>query len=89
MKPIQFEQANSKMGPPDELVESQCGTVATFKTQIVGGSCDGLPLCVVAWRPDESDIHTLVKGGVVFVSVIGGLPPHFLTTDFHSATHPA
>ena len=35
--------------------------------------------CVrVAWKPDEIDLANLARGGTIWLSCWGGLPPHFL-----------
>ena len=32
----------------------------------------------VAWQPDEVDLARLAHGGTVWLTCIGGLPPHLL-----------
>lgn len=33
----------------------------------------------VAWQPGEDDLARLANGGTVWLTVLGGLPPHFLS----------
>jgi hypothetical protein len=36
-------------------------------------------ICVrVAWKPDEIDLAHLARGGTIWLSCWGGLPPHYL-----------
>lgn len=89
MIPTEFPESNIKFKPPPDLEESQCGVIPGFTGEVVGGSCDGCPLTVVAWRPTAEELEAINNGAPIFLSIIGGLPPHFLTTDFNLATHPA
>lgn len=89
MTPIYFPESNTIFGPPSDLEESQCMKIHAHVGQVRSGSVDGALQVVVAWQPDASDIAKIIAGNPIFLSCIGGLPPHFLTTDFHSATHPA
>ncbi len=81
MKPIRFEQSNATFRAPAELTENQCGTIDGYVGFVQGGSLDGSQQ-TVAWIPDSEDLKRLKAGKPVFLSVIGGLPPHFLTTSF-------
>lgn len=58
-------------------------------TEAKSGSVDGDKIVVVAWQPNEIDLERLRNGAPIFLSVLGGLPPHFLTTDFKEAVNPA
>lgn len=71
------------------MTEEQVQTVPVFVHDIEGGSCDGFRQVAVAWQPNAEDLQKLNNGGLVYLSVIGGLPPHFLSTDFRDATNPA
>ena len=89
MIPAEFPESNGKFRPPKGLDESQCMTISAFVGQVVGGSVDGCQVVVTAWRPTEQELADIIAGKPIFFSSIGGLPPHFLTTDFHQATHPS
>lgn len=80
MEPANFEQANTNFGPPPGMSEGQVRTIPGCRAIVKGGSCDGMPICVVAWKPTPADLLRLQNGGVVYLSVYGGLPPHLLTT---------
>lgn len=89
MNPCQFPQANARLGPPEGFAESQVMTIPAFIGQVASGSVDGATLVVVAWKPTSEELEQLNAGGAIYLSCIGGLPPHFLTTDFEQATRPA
>lgn len=89
MNPTKFPQANAVFKTPPDLDESQCGEISAFVHIIRGGCVDGAHQTVVAWQPSEKEIADIVAGKPIFLSVLGGLPPHYLSTDFQSATNPA
>jgi hypothetical protein len=64
-------------------------TVTAFIGKVAGGSVDGAQLIVTAWKPSAVELDDLKNGRPIFLSVIGGLPPHFLTTDFERAINPS
>lgn len=89
MRPASFPEANSRFHPPADLDESQCGTIHAYQGSIQRGSCEGAHLVVTAWQPDDRERAAIAAGAPVFLSCVGGLPPHFLTTNFAEATNPA
>lgn len=84
MIPTHFPECNRSFGPPSDLQESQCATIKAF-----GGSCDGVPMTIVAWKPTPQELEAINGGALVYLTCIGGLPPHFLTTSFEQAKRPA
>lgn len=38
----------------------------------------GVTVVRVAWKPDEIDLAHLARGGTIWLSTWGGLPPHML-----------
>jgi hypothetical protein len=89
MRNVDFPQANSQFKAPESLSEIQVRTAPAFVGRALGGSMDGTPMVVVAWQPDPDELEILNAGGPVFLTVMGGLPPHFLTCRFTEATRPA
>ena len=89
MNPINFKEANTKFGPPKELAESQCLTIPAHVTRAHGGSVDGAEIVVVAWEPTAEERERIITGSPIFISMIGGLSPHYLTTSFSEAINPA
>jgi hypothetical protein len=81
MTPTTFPQANATFGPPSDLAESQCHSIPAYVGQIAG-SCDGARVVITAWKPTAAELEQLNAGGVVFLSVLGGLPPHYIGTGF-------
>jgi len=88
MTPIYFQQANKVFGPPPDMDENQVQRIHAHVAEAASGSCDGSPMVVVAWQPNIHELSDIVSGGPVFLTVIGGLPPHFLTTRFEQAINP-
>ena len=89
MTPVDFPQSNARFGPPDGVAESQVMAIRAFVGRVAGGSMDGESLVVTAWQPSPEELAALNAGQPLFLSFLGGLPPHFPTVDFHAATHPA
>lgn len=89
MIPQQFPEANKVYRAPAGFTDTQVVPIPAFQGEAVGGSCDGQMITVVAWRPTPWEIERLEGGGVVYLTMFGGLAPHMLTTSFAEATHPA
>ena len=88
MTPTTFPEANSQFGPPPDLTKEQCGSIPAFMGDVKSGSCEGAPLVVTAWKPNAQELADIINGKPIFFTCLGGLPPHFITTDFVSATNP-
>lgn len=79
---------NAVFKAPDDMDQSQVHSIPAFKGTIPHGSnLDGADFVVVAWRPDAEDLKRLLEGGMVYLTCLGGLPPHFLSTYFSAATY--
>lgn len=89
MTPQNFPQANKRFTAPKDLEESQCFTIDAFAGTVERGSVEGSPIVVTCWKPTDDEMAKLVAGGSIFLSVLGGLPPHYLSTSFEEATAPA
>lgn len=88
MNSVLFIEANTHLKPPSDLDESQCASIPAYVGQVNGKSCDGAPLIVVAWQPDEQELEDIKLGKPIFLSCLGGIPPHFLCTKFEFAISP-
>jgi len=88
MTPIKFPEANATFNPPPDM-KGLCESVTAYCGHVEGGTNDGAKICVTAWRPTLQEIEAMRRGQPIFVSFIGGLPPHFVTTDFQQSIHPA
>lgn len=82
MIPTNFEQANKIFGPPSDMEESQVFRIPAYLGEVKDGSCDGAPCVIVAWKPTKEELEDLNNDGCVYLSCLGGLPPHFLVTQF-------
>ncbi len=89
MTPVKFPECNCQFRPPPDLDESQCMTIDAFNGQVQGGSLDGVRVIVVAWKPTEAEIEQIKSGDPIYISFVGGLPPHFPAMTFNQATHPS
>lgn len=85
MEAADFPEANGCHGAPAGMSESNVKTLPSFKAKIEGGQFDDADMVVVAWRPSAEDLDRLSQGGLIYLSCIGGLPPHFLCTTFPEA----
>jgi hypothetical protein len=89
MEPVHFPEVNAKFRAPSDLSEGQCKTIPSYTGTVNGGSLDGMTIVVTAWKPTEWELEQLNAGNPVFLTCIGGLPPHMMTTSFHHAIRPA
>lgn len=85
MTPATFEGQNTEFRAPNDLDESQVMTIPAYAGRIRGGNLDGAPVVVVAWTPSPEELKDLIDGKPIFLSCVGGLPPHVLTTSFEAA----
>lgn len=46
-------------------------------------------IAVVSWQPSEEERARIASGEPIFITMCGGLAPHYPSLDFHSATNPA
>ena len=88
MSPVDFPESNIVFKGPEGLDETQVRPIRGYLGNVERGSMDGVKLAVVGWEPSEEDLVKMIEGGVIYLTVIGGLPPHYLSMDFHTATHP-
>ena len=89
MRPADFPEANCTFGPPPDLDPSQVVPIRAWMGETRGGSVDGSKMIVTAWQPSAEEIAAINAGAPIFLSVLGGLPPHFLAVTFADASNPA
>ena len=89
MTPVAFPECNTRFGPPAGVDESQVMTVMAYVGEIDRGSLEGATMVVTAWLPSPEELAELIQGKPLYLSFIGGLPPHYPSVSFHLATHPA
>lgn len=89
MTPVRFAEANAIFGPPEGMTEHQVRRVPGYIGETLVGSCDGMKLVIVAHLPDERDKAAIAAGAPIFLTMVGGLAPHFLSTNFAEANNPA
>lgn len=69
--------------------ESQVLTIDAHTGIVKGGNIDGAQFVVVCWQPNAEEIERIKAGQPIYISMLGGLAPHFLTTDFKQAAYQA
>lgn len=89
MTPVKFPECNDVFGPPHGMEESQVHSIPAHVSQAIGGSCDGSQMVVVAYKLSVEEITLLANGNPLYLTMLGGLAPHFHSFTFHQATHPA
>lgn len=88
MTPIPFPQANTRYRPPAGYAESQIRSVLAYEGK-APNSLDGDKIVVVAHKPSAEDIARINAGEPIFLTMVGGLAPHCLTTSFEEAINTA
>lgn len=84
MTPVHFNEANCDCVPaPDDA--SAVGNIPGWSGRVERGPLEGAPLVICAWVPSAQELEELNAGNPVFISFIGGLSPHCLTTSFAQA----
>jgi hypothetical protein len=89
MDPVTFPEANCTFGPPPGMSECQVATIRMYQGEVERGSVEGAPLFVAAWKPTIDELDRLVKGDPIYLTFLGGVPPHYLSMDFQTAIHPS
>lgn len=79
----EFPQANTVFNSPPDL-EGSCLPIKAHIGQVQGGIFDGSMQCIVAWKPTVEELAELNRGGSIYLAVMGGLPPHCLSTNFEA-----
>lgn len=68
----QMDASPITMNAPREMPDCEaCSAILTTTPQ-------GDTVVRVAWRPDEIELAHLARGGTIWLSTWGGLPPHML-----------
>lgn len=83
MQPTKFDEMNIVFGPPDGYSEQHVRSVPAFSGQITIGPFEGTQIAITAWKPSPEELAELNRGAPVFISFIGGLPPHYVGTSFN------
>lgn len=85
MKAVNFPQANITIGPPSELDESQCRTIRALAGTVETGSIEGSQFIIVCHEPTPEERLNIAAGANIYLTMLGGLSPHFLTTTIGEA----
>lgn len=88
MNPIEPPHANQHFKAPPGMDASQVMTIPAYHAEIKDGNLAGMPVTVTAWQPTPDDVKRINAGKPIYLSFVGGLPPHFPTTRFSFAANP-
>jgi hypothetical protein len=89
MTPTEFPEVNARFGPPFGYAESQVMPILAYYGMIERGSMEGDAIVVTAWKPTRDEIAQIASGKPIFLTFVGGLPPHYPSMSFQEATNPA
>lgn len=89
MSPIHFDEVNTMFSAPPDMHESQIRTIPAYLGKAEGGSCDGAVSVVVCYEFTDEEIKEIINNRKIYLTMLGGLAPHYLSFNFYQATHPA
>lgn len=74
MKPVDFDESNIVLGPPESMTEEECGNLPVFT--------DGR-LCVSRWKLSPEELETIQRTGSVWLAIVSGStqPPVWLSVE--------
>lgn len=84
MIPAIFPECNIELRAPDDL-EDLVRTIHAMHVPIESGRLEGGCITVVAWKPTAEELQQLQNGAPVFITFMGGVPPHFPSTNINAA----
>lgn len=87
MTPAKPPITNCVFTAPEDLDVSQVESIHAYRESIPTGNLEGATFIVVAWKPSPAELQELNEGGLIYLSCLGSLPPHFITTNFGQATY--
>lgn len=87
MSPAVPPISNSIFTAPPDLDRSQVDPISAFKGTIPTGNLEGAQFVVVAWRLSAEELEIISRTHMVYLCCLGGLPPHFLSLNFETATY--
>lgn len=67
------------------MAEIHIASIRAYMGHVKGGVHDGEKLVVTAWKPNEAEIQAIKDGRPIFIAFLGGLPPHYVATNFQQA----
>jgi hypothetical protein len=74
---------------PEGMSAEQVSAMSAFQGTLSQpqSNLDGADFIVVAWKPSPEEVKAIQEGGMVYLSCLQILPPHFITTSFSEATY--
>lgn len=72
MEPVDFDEANTFMKPPEGMTEEQCAAMPVFRNE---------QWCISCWELSGEDLMTILQTKRVWLMVMGGQPPLAVTAE--------
>jgi hypothetical protein len=91
MMPLEFAGTNVTFLIPDDLASNRTKARAIRGRvfQVGPGPLDGLAVAVVAYKPSALDVSRFLAGEPIYISFLGGVAPHYLSTTLEEAINPS
>lgn len=77
MEPSNFDGSNAIYGPPRGMSESEVRSIFAYHGPVY--DWPGTNNTVVCWKPRQDEIDEIQRTGQVWIVMMGGLAPHFVT----------
>jgi hypothetical protein len=91
MMPLEFKGTNVTFMIPNDLARNQTKArpIRGRILQVSTGPLDGLAVAIVAYKPNSLEISRLLAGEPVYISFLGGVAPHYVSTTLEEALNPS
>ena len=91
MMPLEFKGTNVTFQLPADLSgqKTKARAIRGRILQLNKGPLDGLAVAVVAYKPSPLDISRILAGQPIYISFLGGVAPHYLSTALEEALNPS
>ena len=91
MMPLEFQGTNITFQLPADLSgqKTKARAIRGRILQLNKGPLDGLAVAVVAYKPSPLDISRILAGQPIYISFLGGVAPHYLSTALEEALNPS
>lgn len=89
--PLEFKGTNVTFQLPSDLSNSKTKArpIRGKIIQMNKGPLDGLAVAVVAYKPSPLDVSRILAGEPIYISFLGGVAPHYLSTALEEAISPS
>jgi hypothetical protein len=71
MVPSGFEESNTVLSKPDDMLHDDCECLSVLRTK----DASGVPVVVSCWKPTQEEIDEITRTGRVWLVVLGHTMP--------------